>query len=294
MAAKVLVIGATGRVGSHVVKEFEKNSDGITLRLSSSRPEVAEKWRAEGKEAAVLDLNDPSTFAAALANVDRVFLLTGYTSDMLFQSKRLVDAAKEAGVNHIVHLGVFTSRQDLIPHFTWHDLVETYIEASGITWTHLHPNVITDSVLITDPPMEETGYFGSFFKDIPMGWVCSADIAAVAAAVLREGPEKHSSKNYWLSVEVLTSPEIATILSEVSGREIKYVAHDVSVLADMVSNIPSVPVRAYMESAVITMKLATTGKLQSQTVVRDDIQTVLGRPGTTMKQWAECYFKKES
>ncbi|MBR7745231.1 NmrA family NAD(P)-binding protein [Undibacterium sp. BYS107W] len=65
-------------------------------------------------------MNGPSSFATASANVDRVFLLTGYTSDMLFQSKKLVDAAKEAGVSHIVHLGVFTSGMDLILHFVWH------------------------------------------------------------------------------------------------------------------------------------------------------------------------------
>lgn len=286
MAAKVLIIGASGRVGSYVVKELEKNNDGVEIRYSTSRLETAEKWRAEGRDVVVLDLNKPEGFAQALEGVDRVFLLTGYTSDMLFQSKKLVDAAVTAGVSHIVHLGVFTSRQDCIPHFVWHDLIETYIEASGIAWTHIHPNVISDTTLVTNPPITETGSFSVNWGEAKQGWVFAEDIGAVAATVLREGPEKHGSKNYWLSTEVLTGPEVASILSKASGRDIKCNALDPSNLEAYVSQITDSGVRAYMESAAITMKLAKADQMQAQTVVRDDVLTVLGRPGITMAEWA--------
>ncbi|KUP24181.1 NmrA family NAD(P)-binding protein [Paenibacillus sp. DMB5] len=280
---RVLIIGASGTVGSKVVKEFDKNGEGIVLRLATSRREIAEKWQTEGREAVVLDLNEPTTFASALAGVDRVFLLTGYTADMLIQSKQLVDAAVDAGISHIVHLGVFTSRRDIIPHFIWHDLIETYIEASKIAWTHLHPNVITDTVFAN---ITETGSFTVNWRDMPQGWVFAADIAAVAATVLREGPEKHGGANYWLSTEVLTGPEVANILTEASGKEIKCITLDPASLEAYVAQISTVPERAYMESAVITMKLAAAGQMTAQTVVRDDVLTVLGRPGTTMTEWA--------
>lgn len=280
---RVLIIGASGTVGSKVVKEFDKNGEGIVLRLATSRREIAEKWQTEGREAVVLDLNEPTTFASALAGVDRVFLLTGYTADMLIQSKQLVDAAVDAGISHIVHLGVFTSRRDIIPHFIWHDLIETYIEASKIAWTHLHPNVITDTVFAN---ITETGSFTVNWRDMPQGWVFAADIAAVAATVLREGPEKHGGANYWLSTEVLTGPEVANILTEASGKEIKCITLDPASLEAYVAQISTFPERAYMESAVITMKLAAAGQMTAQTVVRDDVLTVLGRPGTTMTEWA--------
>lgn len=290
MVAKVLVLGASGRVGSKLVADLDKNHEGVEVRLATSRPEVAQKWRTEGRQAVVLDLNEPSTFADALSGVDRLFLLTGYTADMLFQSKKLVDAATDAGVSHIVHLGVFTSRRDDQPHFAWHDLIETYIEASGIAWTHLHPNVITDTVLITDPPVGETGSFMAYPNNVPMGWVCTADIAAVAATALREGPEKHGGANYFLSVEVLRGSDVADILSDHFDREIKYVPLDPAGLKAAVASIPKATDRAYMESAVITMELGAAGKLSNQAVVRDDVQKVLGRPGTTMAEWARQNF----
>lgn len=288
---KVLIIGASGRIGTQLVKAFDKNSNGVELIFGTSRKEAAQKWRDEGREAVVLDLNKPEGFEVALAGIDRVFLLTGYTSDMLFQTKQLVDAAKNAGVSHIVHLGGFTSRHDPIPHFVWHDLIENYIATSGITWTNIHPNVITDSVLDTNPPMSETESFMSLCGDAPQGWVCTEDIADVAATVLREGPSKHAGKDYYLSIEVLTAPEVANILSEASGKEIKCNYVDVDQQKANFAMIPSIPVQNYMQSALITMELTRNEQFKAQTALQDDVLTVVGRPGITMKEWANNYFK---
>lgn len=285
--AKVLIIGASGRVGSHVVKELKKNSDGLSVRLSTTKDDLLEKWQTDGNEAVILDLDRPETFSAALSEVDRVFLLTGYTSDMLRQSKMLVDAAKDAGVSHIVHLGVFTSRRDRIPHFIWHDLIETYIEASGLSWTHIHPNVISDSLFVQNPPLKETNSFGVSWGEAKQGWVFASDIAEVAAAVLREGPQKHGGANYFLSTEVLTGPEVANILSEATGKDITCNVQGPENLKAYIEHIPSVPEKAYMESALITMELAKAGQMEAQTIVKDDVMTVLGRPGLTMEQWAK-------
>ncbi|PYY27899.1 NmrA family NAD(P)-binding protein [Paenibacillus illinoisensis] len=288
--AKVLVIGASGRIGSKIVKEFDKNSEGVEVVLGTHIEEEAEKWRDEGRDAVVFDLNNPAEFPDVLDGVERVFLLTTYTSDMLFQAKMMVDAAKEAGVKHIVHLGVFTSRRDPLPHFVWHDLIESYIATSGIFWTNVHPNVITESILVTNPPITETSSFTSMCDDAPQGWACTDDIAAVAATVLREGPSKHAGKDYYISTEVLKSSEVAKILSEVAGKEIKVNYVDKEQQVANFNQITSAPVRSYMDSAIITMELTKNEKFAAQRVVRDDVMTVVGRPGTTMKDWANKYL----
>lgn len=293
MKPTILIIGATGRVGSQVVQQLSSSED-VKIRLTSQHLDVVQKWQSNGEDAAVLDLNNPDTFGPALDGIDAVFLLTTYTSDMLAQSKQLVDAAKLKRVSYIVHLGVFTSRNDKIPHFIWHDLIERYIESSGIAWTHLHPNVIADSILVTDPPISETGSFTVFWGDAPQGWVFVEDIAAVAATVLKEGPAKHGGKNYWMSTEVLTGRQVANILSESSGLDIKCNEMTPDALTAHLQNVTSTSVRAYMESAAITMKLAANGQMQAQTVVRDDVLKVLGRPGTSMADWAKCNLRSKS
>ena len=92
-----LIIGASGTVGSRLVRELDANDGGISVRLASRRSETVQEWHSSGRDAVVLDLDRPATFAEALAGVDRVFLLTGYTAAMLYQSKTLIDAAQDAG-----------------------------------------------------------------------------------------------------------------------------------------------------------------------------------------------------
>ncbi|KAF2828742.1 NAD(P)-binding protein [Ophiobolus disseminans] len=132
----ILVLGSTGQIGKLIVQDLEQSSD-VHLRLCSRRQEAVEVMRQVGKEAVHPDLDNPQTFALALANVDRVFLLTGYTVAMLTQSKTFVDAAVKAGVKHIVHLGIFGEWDCTDPHFVWHQLIEGYIKASGLAWTRL-------------------------------------------------------------------------------------------------------------------------------------------------------------
>src|SRR3954463_1654479 len=192
----VLVLGSSGQIGRLVVKELAQSPD-VHLRLSSRRPEEVERLRREGKEAVHLDLDDPRTFALALSGVDRLFLLTGYTVAMVTQSKTLEDAARKEGVTQIVHLGVFDEWDCTDPHFAWHLMIESYIKASGLDWTHLHPNVFMDNLLNFNAPKEDsiTVYWGTR----AVGWVAVSDIAAVAAAALGEGPEKHHGRDYWMS-----------------------------------------------------------------------------------------------
>ena len=139
----VLVLGVTGQLGKLIADKI-CNTDAATLRVASRKKEQLETLKQKYGQAVYLDLDDPRTFPEALKNVDRLFLLTGYTVNMLVQSKAMVDASKKAGVKHSVHLGVFTPQFDCYdPHFAWHQMVEAYIKESGIPYTFLHPNVFT-------------------------------------------------------------------------------------------------------------------------------------------------------
>src|SRR5207244_1439916 len=84
-----------------------------------------------------------------LNNVTSIFLITGYTVDMLVQSKSLIDAAKRNGVTHIVHLGAFTREHDSYATvFAWHQMIEAYLRDSGIAWTNLHPNMFMQKFIM--------------------------------------------------------------------------------------------------------------------------------------------------
>ena len=143
ISQRVLVTGGTGQVGSRVIEELSA-FPALEVIAGSRNPARA---RERGFKSVALDLDRPETIGPALVGIDSVFLLTGYTVDMLRQSKALVDAARRAGVSHIVHLGACGNDETDIAHYGWHQFVERYIEWSGIDYTHLRPEVFLQNLL---------------------------------------------------------------------------------------------------------------------------------------------------
>ena len=87
--------------------------------------------------------------------------------------------------------------------------------------------------------------------------------------------------------------EVAKILSDVAGYEIKVNDINKEQQEKMFSVISSPGARSYMESAQITMELTRNEKFKPQNELNDDVLTVVGRPGTKMKDWAvECFEKQ--
>ena len=84
-----------------------------------------------------------------------------------------------------------------------------------MAWCHLHPHVFMENLLTVMRPVDGTLRWP--MGDKRVGWVASDDIAAVAAKVLGEGPERHAGKNYYLSTDVLNGMEVAGVLSNPSA-----------------------------------------------------------------------------
>lgn len=283
-APTVLVIGATGQTGRLIVEEFDRNPGNVRVRVCSRKKEQVEKMRSLGRDAVYLDLDDPRTFPEALDGVNRLYLLTGYTVAMLAQSKTLVDAAKKAGVEHIVHQGVFSQWDVTDPHFAWHEMIERYIEASGIAWTHLHPNVFMEAMFWAFPV--RNGSFPWYTGEARLGWIALKDLAAVAAEVLREGQQPHGGQNYWMSTETLNAVEVAAILSEVLGREIRceFKQPDDLLKAFLEGDVQAE--RWYATSGAEWCRQVLDGRMAYIGTVRDDVMRVTGRSSTRFRDWA--------
>jgi uncharacterized protein YbjT (DUF2867 family) len=125
-----------------------------------------------------------------------------------------------------------------------------------------------------------------FWENRRTGWIAAADIAAVAAKVLREGPKKHNRQNYWLSTEVLDGPQVAAILSEVTGRDIKC---DFQGADDFEAVFTSSDIQAeswYAKGGVEFLRQVVDGRMGNIGSVRDDVPNILGRPALTLREWA--------
>lgn len=97
---KILVLGATGKVGRTVAQLLAESGE-VRVITGVRSPEKAQYFQEQGIEIRHLDLDRQETLRPALERIDRALLLTGYTVDMLRQSKRFLDTAKQTGVEHI-------------------------------------------------------------------------------------------------------------------------------------------------------------------------------------------------
>lgn len=221
MAKTILVIGSTGTVGSQVVAQLIDR--GESVRAATRNPATAaERCRAPAKFVE-FDFERPETFAAALEGADRVFLSARPGDE---QADRvaipLIDAMRTTGVGHVVNLTAMgaETRDDFALR-----KVERYLEGSGIGFTHLRPNWFMQIFTIGPLAMgiRKTGMIRVPAADARISFVDVRDVAATAAAALAE--PGHSGKAYTLTGgQALDHREVAQVITEVSGRTIRYVA----------------------------------------------------------------------
>src|SRR3979409_1260559 len=214
-SSHLLVLGVTGQAGNLVAKTLRGTDAHFSVgtRRKANLQELADQFGASR----FIDLDDPRTFDEALKNVTGLFLLTGYTVDMLVQSKSLIDAAKRNGVNHIVHLGAFTRDHNAYATvFAWHQMIDAYLRDSGVAWTTLHPNMFMRSFLSVWSI--KGGVYNSYTSKA-VGFTALEDVAEAAAVILMEGPDKHDGKDYWFSADALTPHQVAETLTAATGRK---------------------------------------------------------------------------
>jgi uncharacterized protein YbjT (DUF2867 family) len=285
---RVLVLGSTGLTGRAIAAELDDASDRVEVVRASRDSDAVEHWRSEGQSAVQLDLDDARTFPAALEGIDRLFVMTGYTVAMTHQTKTITDAAAEAGVEHIVHLGIFGDGRSTDPHFAWHELVERYIEGSGVPFTHLHPHMFMENLLSVFTLRD--GRLPWPAGDKPTGWIAGEDIAAVAAKVLLEGPDVHAGKGYWMSTDVLNGAQAAEILSGALGRTIPAEVFTPDEMLQAVTAglaaTPSFMDGHYALSTFEWLRQTHDGRMDYAAVTTTTVEELLGRPAIHLAEWA--------
>ncbi len=273
-------MGATGQVGSTVVSLLSQNH---TLETVAAVRNLAKANRF-GVPLAYLDLDRIETFAPALEGVDRIFMATGYTVDMLRQSKDLVNAAKKAGVTQIVHLGACGDDDTHVAHYGWHQFIERYIEWSGVAFTHLRPEIFMQNLLgYGGETYVKQGVIRHYVGDARLSWVDCDDVAAVAAACLAD-PERHAGQTYRLGYEAKSFYDIAETFTEALGQRFSYEPRPASEFLENVLAAGAEP--AYMKCVFETYSDLTDGKDIGADEVFENFTQLTGGHPRTIAQFA--------
>ncbi|MDG4791726.1 NmrA family NAD(P)-binding protein [Micromonospora sp. WMMD1102] len=289
-APTVLVLGAGGSIGSALVRELLPDHHDGRLRVvgSARRADVLRSLSSSGVEARHLDLNDAELHGLApvldvVRGVTLVVLITGYHVQMLAQSKAVIDAAKAAGVAHIVHVGVSAEPDTTVVHFAWHQLIEAYIERSGMGYTHLWPAAFMQNLPLNINPAAP-GVLTSYVGDARTNWVDARDIAAAAAVVLRD-PKAHGGVGYHLAAEAASYPELAGLLAEITGQPWRYRSGEPDEFYRNMVAAGGDPVYAACVRNVF--ERTRNGTLRDPDGVLPILPRLLGRPACTLRDLIE-------
>jgi uncharacterized protein YbjT (DUF2867 family) len=274
----ILVTGATGTVGSEVVAQLL--AAGQPVRVLTRHPEKAARY-ASNVEIAQGDLADPESLTAAFAGVDKVFLLaTGL--DLPKLEANAVEAAKKAGVKHIVKLSA--AGAEIEPGITlgrWHRESEKNLEESGIAWTILRPGAFSSNTLNWAGSIKSQGMVFHVTGNGKTTPIDPRDIAAVAVAALTT--PGHERKIYALTgPEALSTAEQVAKISTAIGKPIQ--AIDTPEAAARSGMLAQGMPHPLVEAVLELMALIRAGYGGETT---NAVEEVLGRKARTFDAWLQ-------
>jgi len=220
MTNKILVMGATGKVGQEVVKCLSKQH--VKVKAAIHQQKNAALLANLGAEIVSLDINQPDTLKNAFSGVKKLFLLIpgADSTKELTIAKQIIDYAQQVQIENIVHLSGMGAEK--YPEFS-HVHIEKYLDTKNIPHIHLRPNFFMQNFnTIYLSHIQQKGLINLYDADIPTSFIDTRDIGAVAAHCLLESYE---CKTVTLTGSIgLNHAQVAEILSKVSGRSIKYTA----------------------------------------------------------------------
>jgi uncharacterized protein YbjT (DUF2867 family) len=216
----ILVTGATGGVAGRVITLLAER--GEPVRALCRRAEQVRAFRARGIDAVQGDLGGPEGLRRAMADCDRLFLLTPVTPRQATLGRNAVEAAEAAGIRRVVHLsGGDAALDSRLPWARACAETDALLRASDLEWTLVRPSAFMQNVLESAPAIRR-GFYPQTTGTSAIGWIDAVDIARVAAQVLTE--DGHVGRDHVLTgPEALTSRQIAERLSTALDRRIRYV-----------------------------------------------------------------------
>lgn len=272
---KILVTGASGKLGALVVETLLKSVPADQLAVSVRDPDKAEALRARGVDVRQGDFDRPETLDAAFAGIDRLLLIStaGDNETRIRQHAAAVAAAQRAKVGFIAYTSLTNASESALFLAPVHRATEEAIRKTGIPFCFLRNNWYLENesssiqAVLAGAPWVTSAGSGR------VGWAPRRDYAEAAAAVLTG--TGHENATYELSGKPMTQAELAAALGAVLGREVPVMQVDDAGYADIMK-------QAGVPEAVVPFLVAIQQDIRKGTLdsERSDFAKLLGRPAT--------------
>jgi uncharacterized protein YbjT (DUF2867 family) len=232
----VLVTGATGKQGGHLVRELLARGHSVRAMTRNPESSAAAALAERGVTVVAGDFDDQESLERAVRGADTVFAMStpfeGGEKKETREGINIVRAASSVGVKHLVYTSVAgADRATGIPHFDSKFEVEKEVRRSGVPFTIVAPVFFMENFLAEW--MAPGIATGSIALALPatrrLQQIALSDIAQFTALVI-ERREHFLGKRIDIASDELTVATAAAEISEVSGRHIKYTALPIDTL----------------------------------------------------------------
>ena len=274
---KIAVTEVTGNLGGMVSRLCKKN--GIEVRNLARNVEKAEKLGFSNVFKSSYDKSEDTV--KSLEGIEVLFMVSGSENpNRVQQHKDFIDAAKIAGVSHIIYLSFYNASKNSI--FTLgrdHYATEEYIKENGFKYTFLRDNFYADFFVDL---CREYGEIKGPAENGKVSAVVRSDVSEVVAKIL-ENPGKCENQTLNMTgPEELSMDEIVKTVSKYFGKEIKYIEETVEEAYES-RKIWKAEQWEY-DSWVSTYTAITENE---QSGISNDIEKVLGRKATSLVEYLE-------
>ncbi|MDZ5622726.1 NAD(P)H-binding protein [Nocardioides sp. HM23] len=273
----IAVTGATGALGGEVARLLADLSPRLVVRDPSRAPDL-------GGEVRQASYDDRPAAEAALDGVTTLLLVSAAESATRREQHRtMVEAAAAAGVRHLVYTSfagagresTFTLGRD---HGDTEQAIRDAAARTGMTYTFLRDNFYAD---VLPWFADASGVVRGPAGHGRLAAVARADVADVAAVVLK-APEAHADVAYELTgPEALTMAEVAARAGAVLGRDLRY--EEESVAEAYASRRAAYPDAAdyQLDAWVSTYTAIADGSVSH---VSGDVERLTGHPARTLEE----------
>lgn len=285
--SRVVLIGTTGYVGTATVKvlasQYESSADVVAVTRD---PATAASKGIAGPNVSVVagGLDDPKGLVPTLQNATSAFVITPGHIDRTQLAINGVNAAKEAGVPHIVVISVSTSGINDTIFGRQFDELEKHVKATGVSYTLLRlPLFIDNNWANVKSIKENSAIYGPADPDKKFTPIAVQDVAEAAAKIL-VSPADHKNQTYDLRAPAFSHTELAAAFSKALGKEVKYVQvpFEAAKQAFLSLGFPEWQTDGVME----LYKLINSGSAVTNGA-HSDVEKIIGRPATTIEAWTE-------
>ncbi|MEA2282660.1 MAG: hypothetical protein QOK21_3267 [Solirubrobacteraceae bacterium] len=219
----VVVTGASGHLGRLVAEELLERIPAPELVLVTRHPDALSDLGARGVTIRHGDFDDADSLVPAFEGGDRMLLIsTLAVGRRVPQHRAAIEAASAAGIRRVVYTSFPKPVPDhpVGPIATEHGETEAILHDSGLDWTVLRNASYAE---LQVPPGALAVAGGKLYTNAGDGRLVSVsrrDCARAAAVVMTT--DGHAGKTYDVTgQEALSQTELASLLSEVSGRAVK-------------------------------------------------------------------------